>query len=367
VLPSAFLSKMGSGASGVAGGLSKAAQAATDEELKATFLALPEAEQKKILNAMLSVTGGRQVTLDVLQKQDSETSQTILEVYAADPLFQKVSARLCTEIMNRDKEDGEKLGKGIQMAVDKNVLPKDVQVEPTTKVSVTGKTADAVAAEIITALGDAPSKGCVMVLQGLSGTGKGTTVAKLSEKLPNAQTWSNGNIFRSLTVLAVTWSEKEGKELKDALTPERLSEFCTMLEFGKFDGSSKFDVKIEGLGLRYLVSEVEKTVLKDSKFAKNLPTVAEVTQGEVIKFVSGALAKMAEAGINVLVEGRAQTLDHIRTPHRFELVLDDTSIVGKRQAALQIGGKAWAAVKDKNPDQAAVDAAIKSAIAELAV
>lgn len=358
---------MGSGASGVADGLSKAAQAASEEELKTTFLALPEAEQKKLLNVMLSAAGPGKVTVDILKKQNSETSQAILEAYAADPLFQKVSDRLCAEIMKRDQEDGDKLGKGIQMAVDKGVLPKDVQVEPTTKVRVTGKSADVVASEIIAALGDAPSKGCVMVLQGLSGTGKGTTVAKLSEKLPNAQTWSNGNIFRSLTVLAVTWSEQEGKELKDALTPEKLAEFCTMLEFGKFDGGSNFDVKIEGLGLRYLVSEVEKTVLKDSKFAKNIPTVAEVTQGEVVRFVSGALTQMAEAGINVLVEGREQTLNHFRTPHRFELVLDDTSIVGKRQAALQIGGKAWAAVKDGTPDQTAVDAAIKKAIEELAV
>ena len=31
---------------------------------------------------------------------------------------------------------------------------------------------------------------------GLSGTGKGTTVAKLSEKLPNVTCWSNGNVFR---------------------------------------------------------------------------------------------------------------------------------------------------------------------------
>merc|ERR1719379_2594961 len=118
-----------------------------------------------------------------------------------------------------------------------------------------------------------------------------------------------------------------------------------MLEFDKF-GKDKFDVKIEGLGLKYFVSEVEKTELKDSKVAKNIPAVAEVTQGEVVKFVASALEKMAAAGINVLVEGREQTLNHIRTPHRFELVLDDTSIIGKRQAALQAGGKAWEAVKD---------------------
>ena len=35
---------------------------------------------------------------------------------------------------------------------------------------------------------------------GLSGTGKGTTVAKLSEKLPNVTCWSNGNVFRCACV-----------------------------------------------------------------------------------------------------------------------------------------------------------------------
>jgi hypothetical protein len=235
-----------------------------------------------------------------------------------------------------------------------------------TKVLVTGKSADAVADEIIAALGDAPSKGCVLVLQGLSGTGKGTTVAKLKEKLPNAQTWSNGNVFRALTLLAVSWSEKEGKPLEEALTADKLKEFCGYLEFNKFGDNTAFDVKIEGLDLKYFVSEVEKTVLKDSKVAKNIPTVAEVTQGECILFVSDALAKMSAAGINVLVEGREQTLNHIRTPHRFELVLADNSVVGKRQAALQVGGKAWDEVKSNSASVDVVDAAVKKAIGGLA-
>ena len=33
--------------------------------------------------------------------------------------------------------------------------------------------------------------------------------------------------------------------------------------------------------------------------AKNIPTVAEVTQGEVVNFVQGALAQMAAGGTNV--------------------------------------------------------------------
>merc|ERR1711963_1393545 len=120
-------------------------------------------------------------------------------------------------------------------------------------------------------------------------------VAKLKEKLPNAQTWSNGNLFRSYTLLAVTFQEQNNIEkLSDVLTKENLATFGSMLTFDKY--GDKFDVKIEGLGLKYFVSEVEKTVLKDSKISKCIPTVAEVTQGECILFVSDALAKMCAAG-----------------------------------------------------------------------
>ena len=107
----------------------------------------------------------------------------------------------------------------------------------------------------------------------------------------------NGNLFRSITLLAVTCSEQKGCELTDVLTAADLEKFCGMLEFGKFN--DKWDVKIEGLGCKHFVSEVEKTVLKESKVGKNIPTVAEVTQGEVVNFVQKALALMAAGGTNV--------------------------------------------------------------------
>jgi cytidylate kinase len=367
---------MGAGASAVsmAKGLNAACEAASPDDLKEAVASLSSEERQKLMDALAEVEGGAkakevpaavgEVTAAVLAKQNSETSQAILEANAGNPAFQKLSEKIGKEIVERDTQDGEKLAKGITLAVGKGVLPADVTVEPTTKVSVTGKSADAVADEIIKALGDAPSKGCVMTLQGLSGTGKGTTVAKLSEKLPKAQTWSNGNVFRSITLLAVTYTEQEKCSMEDAIKPENLAKFCDMLEFDKF--GDKFDVKIEGLGLKYMVSDVEKTVLKESKVGKNIPTVAEVTQGEVVTIVSGGLAKMAADGFNVLVEGREQTLNHIRTPHRFELVLDDSTIVGKRQAALQVGGKAWDKLeRNTDADTAAVKAAIDEAIAAL--
>lgn len=57
------------------------------------------------------------------------------------------------------------------------------------------------------------------------------------------------------------------------------------------------------------------------RFSQNIPAVAQLTQGEVINFAAAATAKMSADGFNVLMEGRAQTLDYVRSPHRFELTL----------------------------------------------
>ena len=59
------------------------------------------------------------------------------------------------------------------------------------------------------------------------------------EKEDNKQVvcWSNGNIFRSVTLLAVTWCEQQddcdGFNPAKALTKENLASFVGMLEFGK--------------------------------------------------------------------------------------------------------------------------------------
>ncbi len=140
-------------------------------------------------------------------------------------------------------------------------------------------------------------------------------MAKLQEKLQKEDgkhvvCWSNGNIFRSVTLLAATWCEQngcDGFDASKALTKENLASFMSMLEFGKVRGFSainlhcfilclkrisfmpfehsqfngKFDTKISGLGIDVLVSEVQNTDLKVPKVSKNIPTVAEVTQGEV--------------------------------------------------------------------------------------
>ena len=101
-------------------------------------------------------------------------------------------------------------------------------------------------------------------------------------------------------------------------------------------------------------------MLKEPRVGKNIPTVAALTQGEVVKFASDAAAAMGSDGChaprvggganphphshphphhphphphpqphphphltrcNVLIEGREQTLNYVRTVHRLELAL----------------------------------------------
>jgi len=286
--------------------------------------------------ALASMLG---LTKEVLEKADDTSSNAIIAAFRADPIFEAFSRSEMEGIMQRDAEDDEKLAVGIRTAVSKRVIPAEPPVEPICKIDVLGKSADAVAAAIMEKLGDAPQTGCVLVMQGLSGTGKGTTVAKLQAQLPRAVCWSNGNVFRSLTLLAVTHCEQNGIPFGTAsLTPELLTQLVDCLSFGKFEG--KFDIKIVGYGYDMLVSQVANTTLKEPRVGKNIPTVAEVTQGEVIKFAAAAAEAMRADGMNVLMEGREQTLNYVRTPHRFELTLSEPIIIGKRRAAQRMMAKA---------------------------
>jgi len=47
---------------------------------------------------------------------------------------------------------------------------------------------------------------------------------------------------------------------------------------------------------------------------------------QVVIFVAKATKLMSEAGMNVIIEGREAMVNHIPTPHRFALVLDDPQV-----------------------------------------
>jgi len=239
--------------------------------------------------------------------------------------FQKLSKFEGEAIATRDEEDAVKLQAGIEISIARGVLTKLDPSPEYISIDVLGKTPDQVCDIILAHMGDAAKTGCVLILCGLSGTGKGTTVARLQQCLSNATAWSNGNVFRSLTLLASTWCEQQGEDVfvpSKALTPENVAHFMGMLKFDKFD-DSEWDIEINGLGIQARVSKIKNTLLKEPKVSKNIPTVAEQTQGEVVKFASEATKKMAQDGFTVLLEGREATVNYIDSPFRYTLTMSD--------------------------------------------
>ncbi len=315
------------------------------------------------------------ITYSDLEKQNAETSNALIEEFSKSGDFATLAKSEGDLILARDQEDAEKLQKGIDFAKEKGVVDPNFVPEPYVCIDVLGKTPDEVSNEIIGYVNKEKEQGTanvgsVIVLCGLSGTGKGTTVAKLSEKL-SADTevvcWSNGNIFRSVTLLAATWCEQQpecdGFDPEKALTKENLANFMSMLSFDKFDG--KFDTRINGLGLDLYISNVQNTILKQPKVSKNIPTVAEVTQGEVINFAAEAIKVMSADGVSILLEGREQTVNYVLTPLRFTLTLSDETLIGKRRAAQRLGAAALGSL-EKDATEDTVKAALINELSKMA-
>jgi len=310
----------------------------------------------------------------LLALQNAETSNAIIESWANSETFQKLAETEGALTVARDNEDGEKLQLGIDFAKEKGVIDPNYVPEPYLQMDVLGKTPESVADDIIAAVtAHSDGAGSVIVLCGLSGTGKGTTVSILKQKLGTdgtmVVTWSNGNIFRAVTYLAATWCEQNGCDTFDAdkaLTKENLASFMTMLSFDKFHG--KYDTRIHGLGLDMYVSQVENTELKEPKVSKNIPTVAQFTQGEVILFAASAMETMGKDGIIVLLEGREQTVNYVRSPHRFTLILSDDTLIGKRRAAQRLMAAALGELGQEASEvevHAALDKALTKMVADL--
>jgi len=325
----------------------------------------------------LQIVATMTIDRNLLVKQNAETSNALIEHLGSSEAFLFLATKEQESTISRDNEDAVKLEKGIQFAKSKGVLDANFVAQPYIEIDVLGKNPSMVAGEILGKLkadanADEKNAGSVIVLCGLSGTGKGTTVSMLRQKLEvdegkQVVTWSNGNIFRSMTLLAVTWCEQQedldGFDKERALTKENLESFMGMLSFGKSNG--KYDTHIKGLGLDMYISEVQNTELKVPKVSKNIPTVAEVTQGEVVKFAAEAVATMGKDGIFVLLEGREQTVDFVRTPYRFTLTLSDESLIGKRRAAQRVMAAAVGKVSDSSTNEE-VEKMVQDCVLELA-
>ena len=218
----------------------------------------------------------------LLQKQDDRTSEAVLDVLRGNSRFLALSDAEGKDIIERDRQDDVKLSVGIEISVAKGVLSPNPAVDPVQKIDV------------------------------------------------------NGNVFRSFTHLISEVIDANGTALTaEVFTPELLSELSKRLTFQKFDDG--FDVVIDG---KVRVSSIQNTLLKMPHIGARVPTIAEQTQGEVIIFAAAAVDTLRKEGHNVILEGRAQTLNYIPSPHRFELVIADPATLGERRAAQRVMAKA---------------------------
>jgi hypothetical protein len=247
------------------------------------------------------------ISYDVLQLQNADTSNAIIHYFETNHQFIELSEKEGTLIQIRDEEDDEKLKDGIIYAQKKGVIDLHYIPEPYIQMDVSTMTPNMVADTILQYVNnDHPistksnnnDNGYVIVLVGLSGTGKGTTVTQLVTKLQlqqyNVITWSNGNIFRCITLLATSYWQDQQLQQHDqesnmdsfdkdiVLTKENIQIFMNMLSFEKNPFTNQYDICInDNNGNTYQnvwVSDIQNTILKSSIVSKFIPTVAELIQ-----------------------------------------------------------------------------------------
>lgn len=127
-----------------------------------------------------------------LQAQDASTTSALIALLTDESAvssdvvaeFAALSAAQSEQIAARDAEDDVKLRAGIQISIDSGAIGAQASPPKYYRIDVAGKTPDDVVADIMGQLpGGAADTGCVIVIVGLSGTGKGTTVAKLKVRV----------------------------------------------------------------------------------------------------------------------------------------------------------------------------------------
>merc|ERR1740130_1935178 len=93
--------------------------------------------------------------------------------------------------------------------------------------------------------------------------------------------------------------------------------------------------------MRYVLKDIEYTLLKAEQISTNVASVAEHAQGYVIMLVSKNLELAVAAKETILLEGYASTLAFVNTPHKFELCMDKDEVYGQWHAAQSVARTAF--------------------------
>jgi len=269
---------------------------------------------------------------NIIEKQDHESSHLVMKLLNGNKDFQIMAEAETEAILQRDRDDEIKLKEGISTSVQAGVIPYLKVKKTETEIDVLGKTPDDVGKEITAQLPSGDSY--LVIVTGLSGTGKGTTVAYLLDKIPNSISWSNGDIFRCLTLLLQDICPNQG-----LINHEHINRAVKAIEV-EYSKDRPYEIFIQYKGDRLALKDIKNTLLKDRKVSTNIPHIALHTQGEVIVLADGIVKKLLQRGFTVIMEGRKATLDYFDSPHRFTLTLSEKTLLGKRRAAQKIAARA---------------------------
>lgn len=77
----------------------------------------------------------------------------------------------------------------------------------------------------------------------------------------------------------------------------------------------------------------------------------QIPKHKVILFAANAIQQMGADGIFVLLEGREQTVNYVRTPLRFTLTMSDMTLIGKRRAAQRLAAGALGMVGENASEE----------------
>ncbi|GMH83315.1 hypothetical protein TL16_g09558 [Triparma laevis f. inornata] len=256
---------------------------------------------------------------DSLKAGGATASQAVISALDGYQPFIDFGAKEGLGIKTRDAEDGDMLEAGINLSLSTSVLsPSDKTTVPYTVVKVDNKTPQEVSEQILLSIQESSRDSSqlnigVITIVGFSGVGKGTTVSSLKTSLTSLRTdlnpdlvlcWSNGNIFRSLTVLTSLYMQQNNlsnveETISGSKSVELKKKLMDCLKFEINPLTSDFDTHIIGFGVDYWVKDIETTVLKGDLVKGKIPTVAKSTQGEVVKFVREAVRKLTEEKVRI--------------------------------------------------------------------
>jgi cytidylate kinase len=178
--------------------------------------------------------------------------------------------------------------------------------------------------------------GRLVIMYGLSGTGKGTLSGMLSKKLAKGVHFSNGDIFRALTYLIRLESmEKESSfdYYLGMLTPERVESLLARIQYQSSANGVDYTIK-KGPFESVMLSNIRNSALKT--LSPLVPLVATRFPQEVIRFSKLVVDDMLNRGMDVVLEGREDTIYHYEADQQFELKLENKEIIGERRVVQRV-------------------------------